>query len=506
MKKIKKILVLMLVAVLLTQSGFAIPSLMMGNYTDTPQMQYAKLRELDDIIRSSHLMSGFNDTPMRNAYELYVGKEVDLSENELRKELITLLEDESFFMNFANLMLHQYDLNSHLLEEEIFMMAYQREHEYEGYGFTLREFGPFFIVTGVYKDSAADKAGLCAGDIIVKVNNNDVRMTKQIKFNELVARSSEKDEEITLTYFNEESPELRNIKISKAPVNIPDVECEIIDDTAVLTISMFNKKQFLSELYKAITKIEESEVENVVIDLRDNPGGYITYCLAVIDSFIAEKDVMMMSEVTRTNKNTHYSTGEGTSFDNVCVLVNENSASSSEILAASLRDNINATVIGTTTYGKCYGQATLFFDKDKYLVLTTSEAVLPKTPNYDHIGLEPDIYVEYDPEYYELPELTALDTEEKITPKSDAEQVIALEERLRLLKYFDEDPDGVYDNKTIEAVNAFQNQAKLSRSSNCSTEMLEKLEEAIENLSKAEVISDNQLETAFSLFEESKAA
>ncbi len=500
MRKIKSLLIFIISALLLSQACFAIPSLMVGGYSNTPQMQYAKLQELSDIIRSSHYMSGFNDTPLRNAYELYTQNDSDLSEVELRNEMLKLLEDEYFYKYFANLMLQQYDRNSYLLDEETYMNAYQMDHNYDGYGFNIADFGPFFIIKMIYPESEAEKSGLIEGDIVVKVNSVDVRCMEFEELNALISDTSDKGEAIELTCFNADSPELRKVRINISKVNIPDVECEIYNhETAIITINMFNSVRFYSEMEDAVNKIKENDIKNIILDLRDNPGGYVNYCLTVINYFIDDDGVMLMSEATRAKTTTHYSTGNGRSFENVYVLVNENSASSAEILAASLRDNINATLIGTTTYGKCFGQMTIPFYDDDFLVLTTSEAVLPKTENYDHKGLEPDILLENETIYYEIPDLTPLDIDEKITPKSSETQIIALEERLSLLKYLHDEPDGVYDDETIAAVNAFQNQMGLWMTSNCSTELLELLDSAVAQLSDAELIYDSQMEYVLSL-------
>ena len=505
MKKFRLLIIVMIISILLSQVSYAIPSLMMNGYTDTPKMQYVKLEQLSEIIRSTHYNSGFNDTPMRNAYELYIEEKTDISSVELRNELLKLLEDENFYNLFANLMLQQYDKNSYLLDEDVYMSAYQMDHDYEGYGFQMREYGPFFIVTNIYPNSGAERSGLVEGDIIVKANSTDLRFKHRDFFSAILSDSVKEKGEIELTCFNENSPELRKVIIKSSIVNIPDIECEVYDNTAILKISMFNSKNFYAELADAAEVLNDEIVSNVIIDLRDNPGGYIDYCLKTIDLFIDDAGVMMMGERTRASSEYHYTTGAGKEFDKVYVLVNEGSASSAEILAASLRDNIGAELIGAKTYGKCYGQATLLLD-DKFLVITTSEAVLPKTKNYDHIGLKPDVNMEIVPEYYDMPELTELDIDKKITSKSSSEQILALEERLSLLKYLSSEPDGVFDDDTIAALNALQNQLDLTRSSNCSAELAEMLEAAMDMLSKAEELTDNQIEYALSQIFADKAA
>lgn len=508
MKMLKKLLIVLLVSVLLAQNCLAIPSLTLDNYTDTPQMNYLQLRELEDMIKSYHLMSGLNDTPMENAYKLMTGlDDSEIDPLQLRDELLKLLEDPDFFILFANLMLRQYDVYSCLLRQEDYFTAFGSVNAYAGYGFRLAEFGPFFIVTQVYKNSGAEKGGLRAGDIIINANTADVRFAEFDALDGIISRSVKNGGKLTLTCFREDDPKLRTMTLEASIIAVPDVEVKILENnTAVLTISGFRSKSFEYELLRGMVEIINSNTEKVIIDLRGNPGGYITNCLKAINLFVKEKDLLLMSEDTRQTSSSHYSSGNGVSFEKVYILIDGGSASSSEIMAASLCDTIGAVLVGTDSYGKCYGQTTLPFGKNFFLVLTTSEAVLPKTPNYHGKGLKPDEYVEQIPGNMVLPDMLDLDTDKKITPKSSKEQITALEERLYFLKMLESEPDGVYDDETIRAVNCLQTQMGFLRTSNCSVQLLRALEVALEELSTAWNHHDAQLEYVISLAIKKEAA
>ena len=248
----------------------------------------------------------------------------------------------------------------------------------------------------VFGGSGADDAGIIAGDLIVAV---DGRPLSEFDGNTLV-RAIRGEEGTTVRITVERDGERIDFVCERRTVVDMSVRYSIDGGIGYIEISSF-KLNTPTLFAEAIAAAKTAGVSGIVFDLRDNPGGYLDSVVDVIDMLVPTAGVRLASYVDVSGYETLYSsTGSGISLDvPVSVICNENTASAGELFTAAMRDFadmgiIDATVVGTQTYGKGVMQNTYtLFDKSS-ITLTTAFYNPPSNKNYDGVGVIPDIKAE----------------------------------------------------------------------------------------------------------------
>lgn len=241
-------------------------------------------------------------------------------------------------------------------------------------------------VVRVLKDNPAEKAGLMVGDIVIKVNGES---TQDKTLNEVVSKiRGEVDTTVKITVSREGSD--KEFSITRAQVNNPSAYGEVKDGVGVLTITRFDDQT--GSLARAVAQdFKGKGVKGVVLDLRGNGGGYVTAAQAVAGIWLDRQLVVTEKQGARV-------VGElkstGTPILNgipTVVLVNESSASASEIVAGALRDHKVAKLVGETTFGKGSVQKLLDLSGDATLKVTIARWYTPVGVNISEKGITPDV-------------------------------------------------------------------------------------------------------------------
>ena len=263
--------------------------------------------------------------------------------------------------------------------------------EYAGIGVGLEPGGLYPKVNKVYEKSPALEAGVKMGDLVVKVDGADVagepidRVADKIRGHEgtkvylLLRREGKKDFEV---------------EIERASINIPTSEWRLLEDgTGYINIVSFGSRT-PDEFEKGLRSLQEKGATNLIIDLRDCPGGLLNCAVKIAGNFISEGSVIT-STIDRDGNREVFRTEDpaGGSGMRVVVLANHNSASAAEILAGALQDYGIGTIIGGATYGKGSVQALIPLKSGGSLKLTTSRYHTAKDRAIDGLGLQPDIQV-----------------------------------------------------------------------------------------------------------------
>lgn len=263
----------------------------------------------------------------------------------------------------------------------------------DGYGYGL--YDGYYYVTKVYGYSAASGV-LKEGDLISKVNGESIRY----KHTDSLNIKGEKGTDVTISYIRNGQEYTHTFKRQEAVEHT--VESELHVNYAVLTIDGFttNTTGQLGTADLAKEKLEEIKregISNLLIDLRDNPGGYIAAFKELADLFMESnkslgnyinkhKDII---ESPKTKDNQKYE------FENIIILVNGSSASASESFTASMMDNLdNVTVVGTTSYGKGIAQRTITLNDGSSLKYTYAEYIRPNGEKLHKIGVVPETIIE----------------------------------------------------------------------------------------------------------------
>ncbi|MBZ9571977.1 S41 family peptidase [Patescibacteria group bacterium] len=257
------------------------------------------------------------------------------------------------------------------------------------------------LIIAPLKGTPAQKAGLRSGDKILKVE--DI-LTADLTINEAVSliRGPE-GTEVTLTIFREGWEEPKEIKIVRAVIEIPSLKWELIEgDIAHLEIYQFSEKASL-DFKKAAIEILDSPAKKIILDLRNNPGGYLEVAQDIAGWFLERGDVVVIEDFGVGKEKKEYKAG-GNSWllpHPTVILINQGSASGSEILAGALRDNRGIKIIGETSFGKGSIQELEELKGGSSLKITVAKWLTPKGELITDQGLEPDIEVEMTLEDYE---------------------------------------------------------------------------------------------------------
>lgn len=251
-------------------------------------------------------------------------------------------------------------------------------------------------IYSVTDGSPAEKAGLLQGDLIVKINDEPTRADGVGEAAELI-----KEADGAINMLIRRNGEELKFSVEKESIEKHTVTSrKIDDDTGYIKISSFDRKDSedknsvdtYDEFKAEAEKIHSAGCEKLIIDLRDNPGGDVKVVTDIADCLLPEC-VITYFEDKKGRKKYYYSDEEYMDFD-IVLLVNENSASASELLAGALKDNEKAEIVGVTTYGKGIVQNVYSFRDGSGMSVMTARYYTPGGKCIHEIGIEPDYVVE----------------------------------------------------------------------------------------------------------------
>ena len=324
-----------------------------SQYDDMSEVyeRYGKLDQLYDTITSSFYKEVDEDAMMERAY----------------KGLVAGLNDP---------------YSSYMTAEEYETWVAAATGEYSGVGitFTQDEDGNFVVVS-VTDDSPAADAGIREGDIIKTVDGQEYSDLDVIGN----AIRGEEGSEIEITYIRD--GEEKSVTMTREKITQHSVEHRMFDgNIGYISISSFIETTG-EDFSQALKELEEDGAQGLVLDLRDNGGGLVDACVQVADEFLDEGVVVYVED--RDGNRTDYDAKDGKTDLKTVVLVNENSASASEILAAALQDN-GFEIVGQTTYGKGVIQSTAQLEDGSALKLTIMQYFSPDGNAINEKGVTPD--------------------------------------------------------------------------------------------------------------------
>ncbi|QUX90546.1 peptidase S41 [Marinomonas sp. A3A] len=247
------------------------------------------------------------------------------------------------------------------------------------------------IVTPV-DGSAAAEAGILPGDVIIKIDNT---LITDLGMQDIVTlMRGEIGSKVTLDI--ERNGEVKHYELTRRLVEDTSVTDKWLGDgIAYFRISQFQGDS-ASEFYQAIDKLKkEDKIQGVVLDLRNNPGGVLQSAVGVVDAFIDKGMIVYTNGRHELSKSQFVATEKNTQFDNVpvVVLVNEGSASASEIVAGALQDHQRAVILGTETFGKGSVQTVVPLSNGDAVKLTTALYYTPNGRSIQAQGITPDLIV-----------------------------------------------------------------------------------------------------------------
>ncbi len=246
------------------------------------------------------------------------------------------------------------------------------------------------------KESPAEKSGIKAGDKILKIDNKE---TNDLGIDEAVQLiRGEPGTEVRLTIFRDTFDRTKEIKIRREIIKIPIISTEKKPNGVfVISLNRFTENAAY-EFRNAVKEFFDGNSQKLVLDIRNNPGGYLVTAVDIASWFLPPGEVVARERYADGSEDIHRSNGYRL-FEKVptVILINEGSAAASEILAGALRDNKGTKLIGMKTYGKGSVQEVEPLPKNSSLKITIAKWLTPKGNEINGKGLEPDIKVELPP-------------------------------------------------------------------------------------------------------------
>ena len=316
----------------------------------------------------------------------------------IRAQYVEEVSTEDLVTAAINGMLTSLDPHSSYLSAKDFEdMQVQTKGEFGGLGIEVTQEEGFIKVISPMDGTPAAKAGILAGDYITHVNGESVL---GLVLDEAVEKMRGPiGSEIIITVVREGTPEPFDVSIIRDTIKLTAVKGRVVGKTVVLRITTFND-QTTSGMVEALNKgIEElggiENMDGVVLDLRNNPGGLLNESISVSDAFL-EKGEIVSTRGRQAGSGERYNATAGDLIDGkpIVLLINGGSASASEIVAGALQDHRRAIVVGTKSFGKGSVQTLIPLRGDGAMRLTTARYYTPSGRSIQALGISPDIVVQ----------------------------------------------------------------------------------------------------------------
>lgn len=283
------------------------------------------------------------------------------------------------------------DAHSGYLDEKQYKdLKVETEGEFGGLGITVGIKNGALTVIAPIEGTPAYKAGVQAGDIILKINDQStINMTIDEAVNLMRGKPKTK---IDLTIVRKTEAKPFKISIIRDIINIQSVYGKKLEgDIAYIRVTSFDKK-VVESVRKELEKIKNPK--GIVLDLRNNPGGLLDQAVGLVDMFV-EKGVIVSQKGRVADENVVYDASGKAAYKNIpmAVLINGGSASASEIVSGSLQDNKRAVIVGEKSFGKGSVQVVLPIDKTDAIRLTIARYYLPSGRTIQAVGVTPDVAV-----------------------------------------------------------------------------------------------------------------
>jgi len=380
-------------------------------------------------------------------------------------------------------------------EEEYKAFSESTEGSFGGIGISVTKEGKYIEVISPIKDTPGARANIKSGDKIIKVDGEDI--TSWDLHEAVDVMRGNPGSKVILTINRNEK--IFDVEITREIIEIVAVEWEVLDNNiGYLQIKQFSD-DVAADTKEALFNLKARNVDSLIIDLRNNPGGYLDEVVEIADYLIdAGKDIVHVDYQSQEDRS-YISENPDLFKGDIVVLVNEGSASASEILTGAIKDNDEGTIVGTTTYGKGTVQTVIRLATGGGMKVTVAEYM---TANKSHIhgkGIEPDIEV--------LSEVIESNEEIKssFVPMNEKRIVRYGERSLNIygmqqrLNYLGDNLtlDGSFGPKTLTALNNYQKTNEIPVTKAITTGLIDHLNKSVNNYNVT--IEDLQLNKAIEL-------
>jgi carboxyl-terminal processing protease len=311
----------------------------------------------------------------------------------VEKNYVEKVDEKDLVYGAIRGMLNSLDPHSAFMPPEAFKeLKVDTKGEFGGLGIQIGIKNKILTIIAPIEDTPADKAGVKAGDMIIKIEG---KSTKDITLYEAVSKlRGRKGTKVTITIVREGLDKPKDYTITRDIIKLKSVKSRVIDDEiGYVKLTQF-QEQTASDLKKALKDLEKKDVSSLILDLRNNPGGLLKGAVDVTSQFLPPGKLVVYIKGREGDK-TKFKTKNGSKYFDypMVVLVNGGSASASEIVAGALQDWGKALILGTQTFGKGSVQTVMPLSDGSALRLTTARYYTPKDRSIQTTGITPDVIV-----------------------------------------------------------------------------------------------------------------
>lgn len=327
-----------------------------------------------------------------------------MAQMEAMKELI----DENFLFDYDEKQLYDGSLKgmfenlkdpytAYYTKDEFDKLMESVNGKYAGIGVAVQASDEGYIkAISVFDESPAKKAGIEVGDYITKVDGQNYSADQlEEAVSKIRGNVGEKVKITVLRKNDKDKAEEKEIEVERADVKVDTVDSKVVEKDGN-SVGYIKIKEFedvtKEEFAKELKSLKDQNVDGIVMDLRNNPGGSLDVCLAIADTFLDEG--VIVSTVDKKGKEIVENSDKEMDKTPMTVLINENSASASEILAGAFKDRGRAKIIGKTSFGKGIVQKLFPLEDGSGVKITISEYFTPNKTKIHKIGVKPDVEVE----------------------------------------------------------------------------------------------------------------
>ena len=334
--------------------------------------------------------------------ELY--KKLDLFSdvlNTIKKEYVDEVKQDEVIDSAINGMLQSLDPYSSYMSPEAFQnMNRDTKGEFGGLGIEITmEAGLVKIITPI-EGTPADKAGVLAGDYIVKINGKQVKGMTLLDAVKLMR--GKVGTSINITVRRPEIEDEIKFKITRAIIKIREVSAEIKSNIGYIRLRAFNEQSH-NQLIKQLNKITNNKLDGYILDLRNNPGGLLSQAIKITETFLDGGEIVSTKGRSKNDiKIFNAKKGDKINKKPLIILINQGSASASEIVSGALKDHKRAILVGEKSFGKGSVQSIIRLKNRGGLRLTTAKYYLPSGVSIHEKGVEPDITVKRNKDNFKI--------------------------------------------------------------------------------------------------------
>ncbi|MGO9378399.1 MAG: S41 family peptidase [Dissulfurispiraceae bacterium] len=314
--------------------------------------------------------------------------------NVIQKNYVDEVKTKDLINGAIKGMLSSLDPHSGYMSPEAFKeFQVETKGEFGGLGIQISMKDGILTVIAPIEDTPAYKAGIKSGDKILKI---DGESTKNMSIQDAVSKMrGPKGKAVTLNIFREGWTEPKDFPIVRDIIKIKSVKSKILrDDIGYVKLTQF-QEMTAEDLAKALKDLKEKGMKSIILDLRNDPGGLLNSAVDVAGQFLPPKKLVVYIKGRTGDKVEYFTEGDEASYPDLpmVVLVNQGSASASEIVAGALKDWNRAVIVGVQTFGKGSVQTLIPLSDGAGLRLTTAKYYTPSGVSIQNVGIAPDIVV-----------------------------------------------------------------------------------------------------------------